>query len=222
MSSAGRPDVPPPAPRNDGLRRWAAFVTLALLLHAILLVTLHPGFFEIFRKAIVDTEPSRSSGGGPPPDAIVVIRVDEEESETPPPAPTDVRPRTVARPTERPAQPQPGEPRVDILDLVGDAAEPRTGAGTSSVARIPPRPVEITWPRTRRLGHCRDLRLDIRVHVGADGRVLEARAPGGDWPADCVRAALDAARRIRFVPGTVEGHPRAMWTRVRIDFRARG
>ncbi len=204
---------------RDERRLWPTVVAVALMLHLVLFVSVGPRFFERFRRAIVDTPPSAARGGAPP-DAIVVIPVVVEDAVTPveprPPKPTVPSP---PRPTPRPGPRT--DATIDVLDLVAQGAAPRIGAGTSTSARIPPQPLEITWPRTRRLGHCHDLRLDIRVRVAADGRVLDVEAPPGPWPRDCVDAALEAARRIRFAPGTIDGRPVVMWTRVRIDFRAR-
>jgi TonB family protein len=90
---------------------------------------------------------------------------------------------------------------------------------STRAAVVPPRPVEITWPETEKLGHCLGLGIDIRIRVGADGAVLDVESAPGDHPPDCTRAALEAARRIRFRPGTVDGKAEVMWTDIRIEFR---
>ena len=83
----------------------------------------------------------------------------------------------------------------------------------------PPRPVEITWPQTEKLGHCLGLEIDIRIRVGRKGEVLRVEPVSSGYPADCTQAAINAAQRIRFRPGTVDGNAEAMWTQIRIEFR---
>ncbi len=108
---------------------------------------------------------------------------------------------------------------------VGDGGTPggvgvRTGVGAAGDrgGTVPPRPIEITWPDTRKLSHCVGLRIDVRIRVDAAGRVerVESASPG--LPADCVASALETARRIKFAPGTVGGKPTALWSVVTIDF----
>ena len=93
----------------------------------------------------------------------------------------------------------------------GDAGQPPPGV-------VPPRPVEITWPDTRKLSHCVGLRIDVRIRVDETGRVERVEPASQGLPPDCVRAALDTAKRIRFMPGTVGGKPAVLWSLVTIDF----
>jgi TonB family protein len=90
-----------------------------------------------------------------------------------------------------------------------------TGAGGGAV---PPRPVEITWPDTRRLAHCVGLRIDVRIRVDAQGRVERVEPVAAGAAPECVSAALATAKQIKFTPGTVAGKPTTMWTQVTIDF----
>jgi TonB family protein len=93
-----------------------------------------------------------------------------------------------------------------------------TGTGTAHSAVVPPRPIEITWPDTRRLSHCVGLRVDVRIRVDAAGRVERVEPASAGVPDDCMQAALDTARRIRFTPGTIGGEPATLWSVVTIDF----
>jgi hypothetical protein len=99
----------------------------------------------------------------------------------------------------------------------------RTGAngGQPPAGVVPPRPIEITWPDTRKLSHCVGLRIDVRIRVDELGRVERVEPASQGLPADCVRAALDTAKRIKFTPGTVGGKPAPMWSLVTIDFEKR-
>jgi len=98
----------------------------------------------------------------------------------------------------------------------------RTGAsGPAPAGVVPPRPVEITWPDTRKLSHCVGLRIDVRIRVDEAGRVERVEPASQGLPDDCVRAALDTAKRIKFTPGTIGGKPAALWSLVTIDFEKR-
>jgi hypothetical protein len=63
------------------------------------------------------------------------------------------------------------------------------------------------------------LSVDIRIRVGTGGEVLRVEPVDTGHPPDCTQAAIDAAGRIRFRPGSVDGTPKAMWTQIRIEFR---
>lgn len=105
------------------------------------------------------------------------------------------------------------------LDGLGTGARTGgSGSGTAQSAVVPPRPVEITWPDTRRLSHCVGLRVDVRIRVDATGRVERVEPASAGIPEDCMQAALDTARRIRFTPGTIGGEPATLWSVVTIDF----
>jgi hypothetical protein len=105
----------------------------------------------------------------------------------------------------------------------GGGAGARTGSATgpgvgAAGGTVPPRPIEITWPDTRKLSHCVGLRIDVRIRVDELGRVERVEPASTGLPDDCVRAALETAKRIKFTPGTVAGKPATLWSLVTIDF----
>jgi hypothetical protein len=206
------------------LRYWGAFVLAAVLLHLVLFVGLRQSFFEVFRKSI-DESPGASSPQASFPDAIVAITI-EVEGEEPDVEPVDARetPRP-PNPNERPTQPGRGDSpiaSVDILDITGEAQAPIPSERSGRDVAVPPRPIEITWPETENLGHCLELQITIMIRVSETGEVRSVRAVDGGLPPDCVEAALEAARRIRFTPGLIKGKPAEMTTQLRIDFRRKG
>lgn len=198
-------------------RQWLIFVLAALAVHLLLFLTVKEGFFEVFRHSVSDNEGAASPGVSRPRAIVVVpIEVESDEAEM-----------AVSDPREEPPPEEPSEETrrgedveaVDILDVIGQSQAPVPSTPTTRSAIVPPRPVEITWPETGKLGHCLGLEIDIRIRVDARGEILRVEPVAGDYPADCIAAAADAARRIRFRPGTVDGHPEAMWTDIRIEFR---
>jgi periplasmic protein TonB len=92
-------------------------------------------------------------------------------------------------------------------DLVAPRLDPRSG-----VVR-PPYP-----PASIHLGE--EGRVTLALLIGADGRVTDGKVDRSSGYPRLDQAALEAARRtMRFLPGTEDGRPRAMWHRITIAFR---
>jgi TonB family protein len=201
-------------------RQWLLIAALAVAIHLVLLLTVKQSFFDVFQKSI-DDDLGSSSPRSSLPQAIVVIPIEVESDEA------EVIDVTIEEPQPEPPAVEPtkeereGEEReaVNILDVIGDSQAPIPSSPTTSAAVVPPRPVEITWPETEKLGHCLGLNIDIRIRVGERGQVLRVEPLESDHPRDCTQAAIDAAERIKFRPGTVDGNAKAMWTQIRIEFR---
>jgi TonB family protein len=198
-------------------RQWLIIAAIAIAVHLVLLLTVREEFFHIFEKSVSDNA-GASSPRASRPQAIVVVPVEVESDQ----GEVAIKEPQEKPPTEKPSQDQrQGEPvdAASILEVVGQSQAPIPSSPTSASAIVPPRPVEITWPDTGKLGHCLGLHIDIRIRVGADGDILDVAPVDTSHPPDCTRAALDAARRIRFRPGTVDGKVKTMWTQIRIEFR---
>ena len=160
------------------------------------------------------------------PDTVLYFPLDVEDVEIPrvsivlnePPAAEE----TPTKEEPKPPAPSGGaEGSSDLGEMISDASTPLPRGQDAEPVRIPPRPVQITWPDTRRLKHCLGNRIDLRMQVDEDGRILDIEAEeGSEPPQDCLDAALESARQIVFSPGTINGHPVRMWTEVRIEFRA--
>jgi hypothetical protein len=200
-------------------RYWIIIIFLAVLGHFILLLSVRPSFFGIFKKSAIDAEMA-SSASSAFPNAIIVIPLDEEGEET--------RPIEIIEPNRNLAETPDKDVRDpndspfnsdDITRLVNDPQATRPGSPTTPSAVIPPKPVEITWPETKKLRHCLGLRITVRIRVDEKGGIVRVDPIRGDLPANCTAAALRAARRIVFLPGKINGKPAAMWTTIQIDFR---
>jgi hypothetical protein len=205
--------------RRQSSRYWIVIVLIAIVVHLMVIFGIKDQHLGIFRKSIDDRIES-SSRPASFPDAIVAVTVDVEGDEplpvtieTPPKEYVDAPVIDVERQGEN------EEASEDIVDILGEAAAPLPSRPSTSGVVIPPRPVEITWPETRNLGHCLGRHVDVRIQVSESGEILVAEPVGGEIPDDCAEAALKAARRIVFTPGTRDGRPTAMWTEIRIDFR---
>jgi hypothetical protein len=197
---------------------WTAFIAVAILIHITLLLTVKPSFFSLFRKNIQseDVGSSQSFSGG---DVILTIPIEIEDESLEPILEEQI---DRAQPTESksPHESDDFSSLYDNLDdLLGDGAQTiDRNSGPRPVA-VPPRPVEITWPDTRRLGHCIGSHVIVNIQVGSEGDILQIRPQTANLPRDCIRAAVEAAEKIKFTPGSLNGIPSKMWTTVRIDFR---
>lgn len=205
---------------------WLLIASVAAALHLFLLVYVKPSYFS-FLLPPVRTAADRTADGAAAPDAILYVPVELDDSpqeqmvtqliEEPD---TD---RTVAPPDET-VSPAPGAasgPSSEIGDIAGDASTPLPQGPVRDVVKIPPRPLQITWPDTRRLKHCLGHQVDVRVQVDEEGRILRVESTGSTSPPECVRAALQCAEQIVFAPGRINGRAVKMWTEIRIDFRKR-
>lgn len=210
-------------------RKWWVIAAIVLALHLSLLLFVRPEYFDFVLRDVNAPPGASSSGGAAYPDAIIAIPIDvEPPAQEAPPEPAE--PVAEVPSQERPAASEQDEGddgdggsggelgAIDLGDILGDAAQPRGGGGATREQTVPPRPVEITWPETSRLKHCIGRHVNVRILVGEDGRIREVTPASAEVPADCLAAALDAARRIKFSPGRVGGRPAALWAQVRIDF----
>jgi outer membrane biosynthesis protein TonB len=230
--------------RNDSKRRWLIAGAASLLLHASLLlwwrgVDLMPGGGDAGAlgggfapgsvvEVQIDVDAPVAAGTTLPAEDVTTERA------SPAVEPTSAEAAGVSESTSGTHAPQGTSGDGTGGDVGGSGAGAGTGggleglgtgartggagSGTAPSAVVPPRPVEITWPDTRRLSHCVGLRVDVRIRVDARGRVETVEPVSTGVPDDCMRAALDTARRIRFTAGTVGGEPATLWSLVTIDF----
>ncbi|MFH1755118.1 MAG: hypothetical protein ABIA59_05390, partial [Candidatus Latescibacterota bacterium] len=197
---------------------WTAFIIVAVLLHITLLLTLKPSFFSLFKKTIrADDVGSAQNFEGSDVILTIPIEIEDESSDTP----IDMEPDRIRQgESSHPGSSSEFSSLFDNLDdLLGDGSQSITRDAGPRPVSVPPRPVEITWPDSRKLGHCIGMYVVVNIQVGMEGAILQLRADRTDLPADCIRAAVEAAEQIVFTPGSINGMPSKMWTKVRIDFR---
>jgi len=215
-----------PVRKRKHTKQWLFFVAAAVVLHFLLVLYIKPSFFVLFNKS-PEIATETSTRGRIHPDAILYIPIEIEENEEKPTEriseESDIE--KPIDPTDRQTFPKPQRPaknHVNIEDFLGESSQTLPQAPGTAVVKIPPRPLEITWPDTRDLRHCLGHHIDVRIQVGENGKILQLQPEEGDYPADCLSAALDSARRIVFAPGQINGRPVRMWTHIRIDFQRMG
>jgi hypothetical protein len=209
---------------RERLTHWLLIVAAALVLHLALLLYIKPSVFTFFARTPAPparpyTDPSQT------PDAILSIPVELEDEA--PEEPFQILSDNIAArgPDDRATQPALPEDRagpgtdLDITDMVGDASRTLPQAPDAELLQTPPRPLQITWPDTHRPERCLGHQITVLIQVDERGIILQVHPEAANHPSDCVSAAVESARQIAFAPGTINGRPAKMWTRIRIDFR---
>ena len=141
----------------------------------------------------------------------------------PTPAATPAAP--AAAPAATPVTPAPSAPAQSTPAATAAAS----AASASSVASAAPAPeaarrvgprVDASWAgnapppypaAARRMGEQGEVRLD--VHVGVDGSVIDVQVRASSGSPALDRSAMDAVRRWRFRPATVDGQAVSEWYR---------
>ena len=204
--------------------RWLVFVGAAVLVHLALFLYIKPSAVQFVRRAVHPASENSAAPGGHP-DAVLSIPVEYEHTEQEPVPLLSVEEETEERHTVEPTNdfappaalgPSSGS---ELGGLVGDASRTIPRGSVPDLVKIPPRPLQITWPDTRRLKHCLGHQIRVRIQVDEEGAIVRVEIPDDEHPADCVSAALESAGQILFAPGTIGGKPVKMWTEIRIDVR---
>jgi periplasmic protein TonB len=119
-------------------------------------------------------------------------------------------------------QPAPAPAAPAVAAAPSPAPAPATAAATGRVdlpisdADYLHNPKPAYPPTSRRLGE--QGKVVLRVLIGVDGRAQDATVLESSGFARLDRAALEAARQWRYVPGKRGGVPEPMWVKVPIDF----
>ncbi|MBK6007413.1 energy transducer TonB [Ramlibacter ginsenosidimutans] len=118
------------------------------------------------------------------------------------------------------AQPQPTPPPVAAAAAAAPAPAPAQATASVELpvsdADYLHNPKPAYPPTSRRLGE--HGKVVLRVLIGVDGRAQDATVLESSGFARLDRAALEAARQWRYVPGKRGGVPEPMWVKVPIDF----
>jgi protein TonB len=119
-----------------------------------------------------------------------------------------------------PAQGTPSAPAPTAAASAAPGSPIASAAPTSEAARrVGPR-VDASWAgnapppypaAARRMGEQGEVRLD--VHVGTDGSVIDVQVRASSGSPALDRSAMDAVRRWRFRPATVDGQAVSEWYR---------
>jgi TonB family protein len=112
-----------------------------------------------------------------------------------------------------------GEPQSEMLPMQGGG-----GGGTrgSRKATVEPKPLYIPWPKyPAGLKKLPEGRVELMLLINEKGEVDDVKVTRTLPLEELNRIAVEAARRIRFTPGTERGVRKPMWVRLAIGFQPR-
>lgn len=214
-------------------RRFLIAATV-LLLHAGLLWALQTGLVQraaeiVIPAQIISEFISPPAPPAPQPDKKAPAARPQPRQLPEPPAPPQPQPQPVAVTPEPAAQPPAPAPAAAAqpaaLEASAVAAAPAAPAAPPAAPRIElpssdaaylnnPKPA---YPAlSRRLGE--QGKVVVRVLIGVDGRAQQAEIRSSSGYERLDQAALQTVRSWRYVPGTRNGVPEAMWFNVPIQF----
>jgi len=134
--------------------------------------------------------------------------------------PVPQAPPATPAPTPAPTATATGGAPVPPLQGPDAAPRPRVARSAGPTVTVPPVLRRSEPPRYPEIAERlrREAAVEVRVWVGADGRVSRVEPVGPPVGYGFDEAALEAARRAVFVPGTVDGRPVQMETTLTIRF----
>jgi len=165
-----------------------------------------------------------------PMETTFIEELQEEEEAPPPPPPPEIEaPPPFVPPPEIAINLPADAPATTAIQQVTTQRPPPAAPPPAPAARapvvVPPKQDPrrgITQPEyppaSRRAGEAGTVQL--RIYVLENGRVREAQvAVSSGFPRLDEAAVREATRAWRFVPGTQDGKPAAMWHEIKVTFR---
>ena len=197
-------------------REWLIIVSLAIILHVSLFLLLKPEYLEIFRT-------KRPSGEGDSayrdknkvfalihyPDEVIIPDLDQHTT------PDNVE-------SEKPSVfDELGEPDMDIQPVTG-GKKGGENSGHSGTKRntVEPKPLFIPWPKYPE-GVKKGVKgkVELLLYVDEKGEVRQVKVSRGLPQQALNDTAIEAARKIRFIPGAVPERGPSVRLSSRVDQR---
>ena len=215
-----------PSHRMPPSNRRLLIASSVVVLHVAVLWALHSGLMRRAVEVIVPGEILSEFISPPAPPA------EKPQAAPTPPKPQATPPKPQAQVAPQPLPTSP-EPAPVLAPAPVAAAAPAIEASTVAAApAAPPAPARIELPSSdaaylnnpkpsypalsRRLGE--QGKVVVRVLIGVDGRAQQAEIRSSSGYERLDQAALATVRSWRYVPGTRNGVPEAMWFNVPINF----
>jgi TonB family protein len=206
------------SPRRTG-KQWAIIVASAVLVHAAFLLLFQPRYLEVFKTDMPAGE--ESTDRSPLLDnPFHVLSLSVE----PQPAPARAAARQAAEEaesaTEEPAIGAPGDLQSEMLPLQGGGGSRGTRGSRNAV--VEPKPLYIPWPKyPAGIKQLPPGRVELTLLINEKGEVDDVKITRSLPLEELNRIAVEAARRIRFTPGSEGGVRKPMWIRLAIGFQPR-
>lgn len=198
-------------------KQWTIIIASVVLLHAAFLFLFNPQYLRVFKTDV----PPGEEGTDRYPFLDNPLRVLSLSVESRPAAAvTEKKAAETAESAEDAARVEAiGEPQSEMLPLRGGG-----GGGTrgSRNATVEPKPLYIPWPKyPAGIKQLPQGRVELMLLINEKGEVDDVKVTRTLPLEELNRIAVEAARRIRFTPGTEQGIRKPMWVRLAIGFQPR-
>ena len=209
-------------PRRE-FKSWLIIIAIALLAHALFLIFFQPEYLNVFERKKIGkyvTNISAPSSNLRGKHFLLINTYQEEETNRSEDAIVKVNDITPVQPHDSNYE----VPPIDFTQIHGIKSNPAGESGSSKnrIFNIKPTPLLIPWPEYPE-GASKNFKgqIKLNLYVNTDGKVEEIVLLKGSAPDSFNRKAVQAARNIRFTPGSIDGKPAAMWVQISIGFQPR-
>jgi TonB family protein len=228
VSAAGC-SVPGKAPVNAMIRRyprvrstsrqWAVIIVSVVLVHAAFVLFFKTRYLTAFKTQIPvseEGEPRYPFLDNP----LHVISL------APEPRTRESRTREKATEeksiAEAPSESVVGEPQSEILPISPNGSRGSHGREGSRRATVEPKPLYIPWPKyPAGIKEIPEGSVELMLLINEKGEVEDVTIARKLPIAELNQIAVEAARKIRFTPGMIQGVRAPMWVRLTISFQPR-
>ena len=199
-------------------REWAAIVAGAVLIHIALLLFFKPQYLAFLRR---EAPPAEEGWSRYPyldnPFQVSPLAPALPVSPVQPSLPDPSRDERDAPLSEIAV----GEPQIEMPLLRPSSRASGAGKSAGRSATVQPKPLYIPWPTYPKGVKETEGSVELLVLVNERGEVEDVTVARSLPAQELNRIALDAARRIRFIPGMERGVRTSMWVRLTIAFQPR-
>jgi len=204
-------------------KSWLIILLTVIVAHVLFIIFFQPEYLEVFERKNI----GRSSRGASSSKRyieenrfIVVNTYHDEETDS------DRKPvvEIDRKESEKSSDSDYKIPPIDFsLDnaVKGNKGD-ESGSGKETNPRIKPSPILIPWPEyPEGVDKGFNGEVILNLYVSKEGKVMEVELLEGLPAEGFNRRAIQAARKMRFTPGLVNGEPEAMWVKISIKFQPR-
>lgn len=203
--------------RSRSRPEWLLIIAAVLCAHLVFFLFFKTEYLEFFRKEIAGDDGTSDFVVMDRPFALIPYLEGAEPPAVPDPVAADD-----GEQVQRSVLDDIGEPAAEIEPIRRSGGAGSDGRPGPRRSVVEPKPLFIPWPAYPD-GAPDDIRgtVDLMLYVDESGIVKEIRVARGLPHESLNRTAVEAASRIRFIPGEEKGAPAAMWVRLSIGFQPR-
>ncbi len=191
-------------------------IAIAVLAHLAFFVFFKTHYLQIFKTQLKIDEGKSSFPSLDRPFSLVPLRDQPDNKEITRTTQTMKEPQT-----EKFVLDELGKPSMELFPLkkTSSGGVGRTGPRRTTVQ---PKPLFIPWPKyPEEIKETVEGSVELLLYVDEEGKVEKVKIHRGLPHKVLNRVAVDAAWKIRFIPGREKGVPASMWVRLTIGFQQR-